>query len=30
MGMSNSYRIALQEGANMIRIGRQIFEKNTG
>lgn len=30
MGMSNSYRIALQEGANIIRIGRQIFEKNPG
>ncbi len=28
MGMSNSYRIALQEGANIIRIGRQVFEKN--
>jgi PLP dependent protein len=30
MGMSNSYRIALQEGANIVRIGRQIFEKNHG
>lgn len=30
MGMSNSYRIALQEGANIVRIGRQIFEKNSG
>jgi len=30
MGMSNSYRIALQEGANIVRIGRQIFEKNPG
>jgi PLP dependent protein len=27
MGMSNSYRIALQEGANIVRLGRQIFEK---
>jgi PLP dependent protein len=27
MGMSNSYRVALQEGANIIRLGRQIFEK---
>ena len=27
MGMSNSYRIALQEGANIVRIGSQIFEE---
>jgi PLP dependent protein len=27
MGMSNSYRVALQEGANIVRLGRQIFEK---
>lgn len=26
MGMSNSYKIALQEGANIIRIGTKIFE----
>ena len=25
MGMSNSYRIALEEGANMIRIGTKLF-----
>ena len=25
MGMSNSYRIAIQEGANIIRIGTQLF-----
>ncbi len=29
MGMSNSYRIALEEGANMIRVGSRIFgERN--
>jgi pyridoxal phosphate enzyme (YggS family) len=28
MGMSNSYRIALEEGANIIRIGRGIFGKS--
>jgi len=26
MGMTNSYRIALEEGANMIRIGTKIFD----
>jgi pyridoxal phosphate enzyme (YggS family) len=25
MGMTNSYRIALEEGANMVRIGTEIF-----
>jgi pyridoxal phosphate enzyme (YggS family) len=25
MGMSNSYRIAIEEGANIIRIGSQLF-----
>jgi len=25
MGMSNSYRVALQEGANMVRIGTKVF-----
>ena len=25
MGMSNSYQVALEEGANMVRIGTQIF-----
>ncbi len=29
MGMTNSYRIALEEGANMVRIGAKIFgERN--
>lgn len=26
MGMSNDYKIALQEGATMIRLGRKLFE----
>jgi len=31
MGMTNSYRIALEEGANMVRIGSKIFgERNYG
>jgi uncharacterized pyridoxal phosphate-containing UPF0001 family protein len=25
MGMSNSYRVAIEEGANMVRIGTNIF-----
>jgi hypothetical protein len=25
MGMTNSYKIALQEGANMVRLGTLIF-----
>jgi len=25
MGMSDSYKIAIDEGSNMIRIGRKIF-----
>jgi len=25
MGMSNSYQVAIQEGANMIRLGTVIF-----
>jgi uncharacterized pyridoxal phosphate-containing UPF0001 family protein len=25
MGMTNSYKVALQEGANIIRIGTRIF-----
>ncbi|MFC1955387.1 YggS family pyridoxal phosphate-dependent enzyme, partial [Chloroflexota bacterium] len=25
MGMTNSYQVALQEGANMVRIGSKIF-----
>ncbi|MCD6101857.1 MAG: YggS family pyridoxal phosphate-dependent enzyme [Candidatus Cloacimonetes bacterium] len=27
MGMSNSYKIAIEEGANMVRIGTKIFGK---
>lgn len=27
MGMSDDYKIALQEGANMIRVGRKIFRR---
>lgn len=30
MGMTNSYRIALEEGANMIRIGTKIFGPRIG
>lgn len=26
MGMSNDYKIAVEEGSNMVRIGREIFE----
>jgi pyridoxal phosphate enzyme (YggS family) len=29
MGMSNSYRVAIEEGANLIRIGRKIFGERT-
>jgi hypothetical protein len=29
MGMTNSYHVALEEGANMVRIGTKIFEKLT-
>jgi uncharacterized pyridoxal phosphate-containing UPF0001 family protein len=25
MGMTNSYRVAIEEGANLIRIGTKIF-----
>ena len=25
MGMSNSYKVALEEGANIVRIGTKIF-----
>jgi uncharacterized pyridoxal phosphate-containing UPF0001 family protein len=25
MGMSNSYKIALEEGANIVRLGNLIF-----
>ena len=31
MGMTNSYKVALEEGANMVRIGTKIFrERNYG
>lgn len=30
MGMTNSYQIALEEGANMVRIGNLIFGQRTG
>lgn len=29
MGMTNSYRVAIEEGANMIRIGTKIFGERT-
>jgi uncharacterized pyridoxal phosphate-containing UPF0001 family protein len=29
MGMSNSYRIAIEEGANMVRIGTRLFGERT-
>lgn len=29
MGMSNSYRIAMEEGANIVRIGTKIFGQRT-
>jgi uncharacterized pyridoxal phosphate-containing UPF0001 family protein len=25
MGMSNSYKVAIEEGANMVRIGTRLF-----
>jgi pyridoxal phosphate enzyme (YggS family) len=30
MGMTNSYRIALEEGANIIRLGNKIFGERAG
>ena len=30
MGMTNSYKVALEEGANIIRIGTKIFGKRVG
>jgi uncharacterized pyridoxal phosphate-containing UPF0001 family protein len=27
MGMTNSYRVAIEEGSNMVRIGTEIFGK---
>ena len=29
MGMSNSYRVALEEGANLVRIGTKLFGERT-
>jgi pyridoxal phosphate enzyme (YggS family) len=29
MGMSNSYKVALEEGANLVRIGTRIFGERT-
>jgi pyridoxal phosphate enzyme (YggS family) len=29
MGMSNSYKVALEEGANMVRIGTRLFGERT-
>ena len=28
MGMSDSYRIAIEEGATLVRVGRRLFNKN--
>lgn len=30
MGMTNSYQVALEEGANIIRIGTRIFGESGG
>ena len=30
MGMSDSYAVAREEGSNMIRVGRKLFDKNEG
>jgi uncharacterized pyridoxal phosphate-containing UPF0001 family protein len=30
MGMTNSYEVAMQEGANLIRIGTKIFGQREG
>ena len=27
MGMSDSYRVAIEEGATLVRVGRRLFEK---
>ncbi len=29
MGMSDSYRVAIEEGATLVRVGRRLFRKNT-
>jgi pyridoxal phosphate enzyme (YggS family) len=28
MGMSDSYRVAIEEGATLVRVGRRLFKKN--
>ena len=28
MGMTDSYRVAVEEGATLVRVGRRLFEKN--
>ncbi|MBI4974957.1 MAG: YggS family pyridoxal phosphate enzyme, partial [Candidatus Omnitrophica bacterium] len=28
MGMSNDFEVAIEEGSNMVRIGRAIFKKS--
>ena len=30
MGMSDSYRTAIEEGATLVRVGRKLFDKNEG
>ena len=30
MGMSDSYRVAIEEGSTLIRVGRKLFDKNEG
>ena len=30
MGMSDSYRVAIEEGATLVRVGRKLFEKPKG
>jgi uncharacterized pyridoxal phosphate-containing UPF0001 family protein len=30
MGMTNSYRVAIEEGANIVRIGSAIFGPRPG
>lgn len=30
MGMSDSYRVAIEEGSTLVRVGRKLFDKNEG
>lgn len=30
MGMSESYRVAIEEGSTLVRVGRKLFDKNEG